>query len=300
MTIAHWTVDDFFEDAQAMRAAIDQHFDESRSGQLPFDQRAIWNYWYVDKTYTYLRAMPQRMYPGPHQAFMKKLALFAAWEFGMGVPSGPYLSMYVAGCGQAIHNDAKNGRLAYVYSLTRWAERHFDGGETIVFKLKQPSRTEAAATTNFYDLIEPVFNRLLVFDDRIAHGVRPISGTMNPHDARFVVHGHLCETPRIAFTQGGLKDISLDAPWVALREDISALMRDGGQHGFITFEATVAQTGQTQSAGFKHVQLFPTSDQARDAESLATEALRRIGAAVWPVAAGPSRLVFAVSSNPIA
>ena len=38
-------------------------------------------------------------------------------------------------------------------------------------------------------LIEPKFDRLTVFDPRLPHGVRRVSGTTDPLQARLVLHG---------------------------------------------------------------------------------------------------------------
>jgi hypothetical protein len=37
--------------------------------------------------------------------------------------------------------------------------------------------------------IEPRFGRLTVFDPRIPHGVRPVTGTHDPREGRLVIHG---------------------------------------------------------------------------------------------------------------
>jgi hypothetical protein len=82
-----------------------------------------------------------------------------------------------------------------VYSLTR-NERQTIGGETLVQHDVDPFRahlTRAAAGRSFYDVIEPKFNRLVVFDDRLPHGVERVDGSMDPTEGRFVLHGHLSE-----------------------------------------------------------------------------------------------------------
>src|SRR5262245_54094351 len=50
------------------------------------------------------------------------------------------------------------------------------------------------AGTGFYELIEPRFNRLTVFDDRLIHGVECPQGSMDPVDGRCVLHGHIEES----------------------------------------------------------------------------------------------------------
>ncbi|HEV2816567.1 MAG TPA: hypothetical protein VGW40_05025 [Allosphingosinicella sp.] len=181
-------------DAEAMRAAFDTHF--SNPGQHKAATHQIWNYWYVPGLYTYLRTGPERLMPRVLiERFVARLTDWARDRLGLGHVTWPYLSLYVDGCGQGIHNDSTNGRFGFVYSLTR-NDRHSRGGQTIVFKEGDPFRgrlTQADAGTGLYDLIEPDFNRLVLFDDRMPHGVQRIEGAMDPLDGRVVLHGHISE-----------------------------------------------------------------------------------------------------------
>ena len=116
----------------------------------------------------------------------------------MGKVTWPYLSLYVDGCQQRLHNDSTNGRFGYVYSLT-WDERKTIGGETIVLKegdLFRAIWADAPPVPGCYDLIEPRFNRLTMFDDRMTHGVQRVEGSMDPVEGRFVLHGHISEAGR--------------------------------------------------------------------------------------------------------
>src|ERR671924_670664 len=110
--------------------------------------------------------------------FMAALQAWATLTLGMGNVSWPYLSLYVSGCRQGLHNDAANGRFAFVYSLTR-DQRRTIGGETLVFREGDPFRSRLAdpsAGRSFYEVIEPKFNRLTVFDDRLPHAVERVEG----------------------------------------------------------------------------------------------------------------------------
>jgi hypothetical protein len=42
-------------------------------------------------------------------------------------------------------------------------------------------------------LVDPLYNRLTVFDPRLPHGVRPVAGTREPRLARVVLHGWFTE-----------------------------------------------------------------------------------------------------------
>jgi len=194
----HAHVDDFLPDelARAMREAIDRHFAD------PYKQNAaqhqVWNYWYVPDMYTFLRTAPERVIPDDLMQTFHSALTDWAWEtLGLGYVTAPYLSLYVDGCSQSIHNDATNGRFGYVYSLTR-DQRDTRGGETIVYHEGDLYRSMLTTMTGgrggLYEMIEPRFNRLAIFDDRMPHGVNRIDGTMDPVHGRLVLHGHISET----------------------------------------------------------------------------------------------------------
>src|SRR4029077_6658544 len=101
----------------------------------PYGHRAethqIWNYWHVPELYTYLRTSPDKIRPAEAlRLFHNALTTYAARQFALDAVSWPYLSLYVAGCRQGLHNDSANGRLGFVYSLTK-AGRRSTGGETL-------------------------------------------------------------------------------------------------------------------------------------------------------------------------
>lgn len=190
-TDTHRTVAGFFPGARQMRLAFDAHF------LLPYrhdESKQIWNYWHVPGHYTYLRTAPRKVIPQALvDAFVEALGGWARAELGLAEVGPPVLSVYVNGCRQTLHNDVKNGAWAYVFSLTRWEERKFEGGETILVR-EEVFAAEPRPTLDSSDVthrVPALFNQLLVFDDRVVHGVEPVLGTMNPLDGRVVLHGHL-------------------------------------------------------------------------------------------------------------
>jgi Rps23 Pro-64 3,4-dihydroxylase Tpa1-like proline 4-hydroxylase len=205
---AHYLViDDFLpaELACTMRQDIEAHFGMPQAHQPQTHQ--IWNYWYVPGLYTYLRTTADRII---HRArmdqFMAVLGAFATSRLGLKVATRPYLSMYIDGCRQGLHNDAKNGLFAFVYSLTK-NDRKTSGGETIILNegdLFRDYLTTPAAGHNFYTEVAPQFNRLVIFDDRIPHGVAPVEGPMDPIEGRFVLHGHIVDSGPIV--EGALSE----------------------------------------------------------------------------------------------
>ncbi len=193
----HAHVDNFLPDdlAREMRAAIDRHFAN------PYKQTAehqVWNYWFVPDMYTFLRTAPDKVMG--RELLDRFHAALSSWAWnvlGLGNVTYPYLSLYVDGCQQSIHNDSTNGRFGYVYSLT-WDQRDTRGGETIVYHEGDLFRTSLTNMTGgrggLYEMIDSRFNRLAVFDDRMPHGVNRIEGSMNPVHGRLVLHGHISET----------------------------------------------------------------------------------------------------------
>jgi hypothetical protein len=204
-------LDDFLprDEAVAMRRQINGHFAEPHR-HTP-DRHQVWNYWHVPGLYTYLRTRPEKVIERALVArFVQALTVWSEYMLGLGHVTWPYLSLYVDGCEQKLHNDSTNGRFGFVYSLT-WDERKTTGGETIVLKegdLFRNNMGNASAGSGLLDLIEPKFNRLTLFDDRMPHGVQRIEGSMNPVEGRFVLHGHISES-------GPMADGPLDAVAIA-------------------------------------------------------------------------------------
>jgi hypothetical protein len=196
MAAPYLVLDDFLpaDLALAMRADIEAHFSDPVRHRAESHQ--VWNYWFVPGLYTYLRTSPNKIiHPDRVTQFIDGLRGWSARSLGLDRIDWPHLSLYVPGCHQGIHNDSANGRVAFVYSLTK-DQRKTVGGETLVFHegdafrrhLRQPQ-----AGSGFYAPIEPRFNRLVLFDDRMLHAVQKVEGSMDPLEGRFVLHGHLSE-----------------------------------------------------------------------------------------------------------
>ena len=116
---------------------------------------------------------------------MEVLSSWSVSRLGLREVTWPYPSLYVSGCRQNLHNDTGNGDFAFVYSLTR-NDRRSTGGETIVLHegdLFRRHLATAQAGRGLFDAIEPRFNRLVVFDDRLVHGVERVEGAMDPREA---------------------------------------------------------------------------------------------------------------------
>ena len=184
-------VSNFYPRADLMRLKFDMFFAEPYNVTLA---NFVLNYWYVKDLYLYIRAHPEYIV-GPELAgdFLSFINAYAHEQFGMQA-SPPYLSIYVNSMYQSIHSDQRNGTYGYVFSLTDWNSRTFTGGETMLARegaFEQLEPRDHRGRDTYMEAFPPVFNQLLLFDDRVAHCVNPILGGMDPLQGRVVIHGHI-------------------------------------------------------------------------------------------------------------
>jgi hypothetical protein len=224
-------VDNFlpFDLATGMRADIEAHFTEPHAHHP--DTHQLWDYCFVPQLHTYLRTSPERIIHGDRiDAFMRTLQAWSIATLGMGNVAWPNLCLYVGGCRQTLHDNATAGRFGFVYSLTR-NQRRTVGGEILVLRegevRRRTSRSSlpggrpfgggASAEGGLYEVIEPMFNRLVVFDGRLPYAVELIEGAMDPIEGCVMLHGHLGETGTI---------VTGDLPNEVVEEALVALFRD--------------------------------------------------------------------------
>jgi hypothetical protein len=230
--------------ALAMRRDIEAHF--ANPSEHRADTHQVWNYWFVPGSYAYLRTAPEKIIDeGRVEQFHTTLRDWSIAMLGMATVTWPFLSLYVSGCRQNWHNDSVNGRYGFVYSLTK-DERRTVGGETLVQREADPFRTHiatAAAGRDFYQAIEPRFNRLVVFDDRLPHGVERVDGSMDPLEGRFVLHGHLSEAGTIV--SGALAEEMITGPLLELLGQVKEEMSAEGAlyDGALVLRVTIAPGG---------------------------------------------------------
>ena len=288
-------VDDFLplDLAEAMRRRIDDHFADPGAHRPPTHQ--VWNYWFVPELYTYLRTQPEKVIAlDLMDRFQARLGAWADETLGLSGVTWPYLSLYVAGCRQGLHNDAVNGRFGYVYSLTR-NERRTSGGETIVHHEGDPFRTQLTrpgAGRSFYDAIPPRFNRLVIFDDRMPHAVERVDGSMDPREGRFVLHGHISEGE--GAVTGALA--SADAMPRAI-EALSDFVRTApapidAYHGPLTLRLEIQPDGSVARVRVLMDRVIHPDERDPSWLPLTQALLARLGALRFPAAAGPSRLTL--------
>ncbi|EOD22535.1 hypothetical protein EMIHUDRAFT_116687 [Emiliania huxleyi CCMP1516] len=180
------TVDGFLgETAETLRTVFDERFEEPRQAH---PMRFCWDYWHVPSQYTLHRTQAASYFDeDAFAALTDALTAFGQRELGCRAISPPWLSFYVDGCEQRLHAD---GPFAFVLSLTRWEERRFSGVRDLAAAAVSTNTrgfdssvglergdlvAEAEITRDYTRLaeiseVQPLFDRLTVFDARLPHG----------------------------------------------------------------------------------------------------------------------------------
>jgi hypothetical protein len=181
------------------------------------------------------------------ERFIARLNDWSLEHLGL-VPIGdPTLHLMVNGCSLALHSDFHNGAYGYVFSLTRWEQRTFRGGETLLLKDGIPSyKKHFAHQMTLVELIPARFNQLLVFDDRIVHATPTIEGSMDPKEGRIAMVGHIRATgPKVKGALSGpevRRVVSEMLPRLAER-----LKQHKDVQGTLAARLRVAPTGEVAS-----------------------------------------------------
>jgi hypothetical protein len=278
--------------ALEMRRDIDRHF--SGPEQHRAETHQVWNYWFVPDSYTYLRTAPEKVIERARiDAFHNALRNWSIAMLGMAKVTWPYLSLYVGGCRQNWHNDSVNGRFGFVYSLTR-DERRTIGGETLVRHETDPYRAHlasAGAGRKFFQTIEPRFNRLVIFDDRLPHSVERVDGSMDPVEGRFVLHGHLSEGGTIV--EGAL---SVDMITVPLLELLGGIKEEWSAevalyNGPLILGLTIAPGGAVAACRVMVDRVIHQDPGHVEWEALREKLVARFAGLQFPPASSETRLI---------
>ena len=282
--------------ALQMRRDIDEHFANPHLHRAETHQ--VWNYWFVPELYTYLRASPEKVIGHDRvTAFHSALRNWSTATLGMANVTWPYLSLYVGGCRQGWHNDSLNGRFGFVYSLTRDLRRTI-GGETLVQRESDPFRgnlTQPQAGRGFYETVEPRFNRLVVFDDRLPHAVERIDGSMDPVEGRFVIHGHLSEGGMII--EGALPGAAIAGPVGDLlrRFHDEAAAAAVLYHGPLILRLQIKESGVVADCTVLLDRVMHPDPGHADWERLRARLVDRFQGTTFPPAAGETLLILPIS-----
>jgi hypothetical protein len=281
-------IDDFLPDevAQAMRADIEAHF--ANPGQHKPESHQVWNYWFVPGLYTYMRTQPEKVIRKDLVGQLTgALRRWSSDVLGLATVTHPYLSLYIDGCSQGLHNDSRNGRFAYVYSLTA-LERRTNGGRPscCTRAIRSGATCAGQCRARLYDLIEPRFNRLVVFDDRLVHGVERVSGSMDPVEGRFVMHGHIEEAGPIvagALPREGVADGIRRA---LARFSGSQLGVTQRYHGLMTVRFTVSPLGDVANLQVVVDRVFDERESDPEWPQVRGRLLEALQATAFQAAAG--------------
>lgn len=221
--------DSFAPEAKALRAHFDARFSDPRRATA---DRFVWDLWHVPGQYTALRTpawefFPQKLY----DAFHQRLAWWGRRTLGCHDVSPPWLSCYVNGCEQRVHGDLPHGPVAWVFSLTKWDQRTFRGGETLIAREEVLDfwrgfvSTRAVEELEVFEEVPAKFNRLVTFDPRLPHAVRRVDGSMDPVEGRLVIHGWFVQ-PR-PFIEGPLPEAALEQAIGEVTEAITPVLAAG-------------------------------------------------------------------------
>src|SRR3989344_4885962 len=207
-----------------MRRHYDGLFGDARAVT---GERFVWDYGHVPGRYTHLRTPAYDFFPrGLYEDFHNQLVWWGRRTLGCHDVTPAWLGCYVDGCEQRLHADLPHGPWAFVFSLTPWSTRDFTGGETILLRettldyWANLGKSRGLEEDGVVREVAPRFNRLLVFDPRIPHGVRRVEGVKDVARGRLVVHGWFTN-PR-PFIEGPL-------PKAALQDEVDRLTHGFGQ-----------------------------------------------------------------------
>jgi hypothetical protein len=228
---------------------FDERFADPRSTRA---DRFVWDWWHVPGQYTALRTpawtyFPRRVY----EAFHRRLVAWGRETLGCHDISPPWLSCYVDGCRQELHGDLPHGPFAFVYSLTNWRGRAFAGGETLLLRDEVLDfwhdfrSVRAVEERELIRAVEPRFDRLTVFDPRIPHGVRTVTGTRDPREGRLVIHGWFVQ-PR-PFVRGPVSVRSLTARVEEMGAQLAAWIGDLPLAGVLALAFVVDKRGAVRN-----------------------------------------------------
>jgi hypothetical protein len=267
-------VDRFAPEAAKLRRTFDSRFANPRGTGA---DRFVWDYWHVPGQYTALRTPAWTYFPPAiYRPFHQRLVQWGRETLGCHDVSPPWLSLYVEGCRQELHGDLPHGPWAFVFSLTNWRQRTFRGGETLLVRDEMLDFWHDFASVRGVEerelirTIEPKFDRLTVFDPRIPHGVRTVTGTHDPREGRLVIHGWFVQ-PR-PFVRGPLPTRILTARIAELTDRLGGMLGDLPIAGLYSVAFDVDRRGVVRNVKA----LSDTTRVPRTDERARTRLVRRI------------------------
>lgn len=286
--------DNFSDSGKKLRAEFDNKFSDPKNTH---SQRFVWDYWHVPDQYSHLRTPAEHFFSRRvYQSFLRDLGAWGRSHLGCTAITPPWLSYYVEGCEQRLHSDVPHGPWAFVYSLTK-EPRRFKGGETLLLRptvldyWRSFADAQDRELNSFVDRIQPRFNRLVVFDPRIPHGVTRVSGTMDPRDARLVLHGWFAD-PKPCLD--GALSASRVAP--ALDEAVETFSGEiaslGIWHGILSLSISVSASGSVAGVKILADTLAPIDGDPKVTPRLRRMALKAFRELRFSRAKGPTKITL--------
>jgi hypothetical protein len=289
-------IDDFAREAAGLRAHFDDRFRDPRSAT---GDRFVWDFWHVPGQYTALRTPAWEYFPKKlYERFHRRLVAWGRQTLGCHDISPPWLSNYVEGCRQELHGDLPHGPFAFVFSLTRWSTRPFRGGETMLVHdrvLDFWSDFVSERSVEEHDLVRlvpPRFNRLVVFDPRVPHGVRRVEGTLDPREGRLVIHGWFVQ-PR-PFIEGPLEAAELEGRIAELARAIGDALKGLPMAGALTLHFTTTRDGRVPGVRVLSDTTRVAAPHEGDRRRVVRAVAASVGAMRFTKQRGPSKITLPI------
>jgi hypothetical protein len=239
-------VDRFFADAALLRKELDRILGDKGAPDDP--RRFVWEYWHVPGQFSQQRAPARSVFSRSLlDRFEKRLLDWSARNLGLSAFGGPpWVSCLVDGQFQALHRDSPNGLFAFTFGLSKPDRPRFRGGQTMLARpelleyWRRGGDREDTADTPLFDEVEPRFNRLLVFDARVPHGVRAIEGPRLAREGRVAIQGWLVPRGCVVFGEGSAEEAAREAARLLGGARLRELR---GVSGLVTFRVDFSRAG---------------------------------------------------------
>jgi hypothetical protein len=292
---------EFFKWADEMRKAYDDHFYENHRSFSP-GQR-VWDYMHQPGKYTYLKTIPERIIPlATMNLFMKMLQSWSFELLGTMNVSRPVLALYFNGFGETLHYNTGSEGWAYEFSLTPGEKRTFYGGDLILWKesdyWESDNMSLATGGTAFFDAIAPIYNQLVVFDDRIKHSISTIEGQMQPENGRLVLQGYIPYGD--IYCYGYLKENQIKA---VLSESLPRLSQQlsqqfgGVYHGALCLRMGVSSQGEVEQIQVINDRILKTADGGAQSQILSQAILTFLQSLRFPNALDKTAVTLTLLIN---
>jgi len=281
MSDAYRTIDGFFAKARALREAFERHL-----GAAPA-QRQVWEIVRGADGGAFLRANAVRVLP---QALLAELVVavqsWSALTLGLARASVPELRLLVGGCGEPAAVEDDDGLWGWRLTLPPEAGARAAGGDLEL----APGAGGAAA------VIAPDFNRLAAWDARLAAGTRAVTGGIDPAAGLLTLRGRL-HGDGVALA-GALELSQVRSPLLTGAAEVTLRWQSRGSWtGHLGLRLGVGADGNVAEAVAVCDRLVGAAPGAA-AAPLVADALAVLRTLRFPRAAEPTRIHFAIVSDP--